>query len=250
MTFFKLMTTTTIIGLISTTSFANSINFKQKAATGIISNVSFDQSGAGSNTIVANVTGDLIKLNIEQSNDGSKINTDTVNITTNATDAAAAVAGKVEIVTDGQGNSSTLTVLQNTGGSLNYKVNITGDENVLFADIGKVDSIVHLASIGDKITYDIDQIKDNVITNDHEIKANIVQADGAVDSNVKLSQSGADNTINLGAVFSTDPASDVVGLTLNGNADVDIIQTAAYASFISSGINVPNGGTLAINQVD
>lgn len=251
MTFFKLMTTTTIIGLISTTSFANSINFSQKTATGIISNVSFDQSGGGTNTIVANVTGDLAKLNIKQSGDGLEGNTDTVTIKSNPTYTNITEAGSVEIVTDGEGNSSTLTVLQSTGGSLDYKVNITGDENVLVADIGKVNSVLHLASIGDKITYDIDQIEavDSSI-NSHKIIANIVEAGvETTASNVKLSQSGADNTINLGMVFSNDDP-DVVGMTLNGGADVDIIQTAASASFISSGINVPTGGTLAINQVD
>ena len=71
MTFFKLMTTTTIIGLISTTSFANSINFTQTVSTGVISEVSFDQSGGGNDTIVANITGDLATLDIEQSNNGS-----------------------------------------------------------------------------------------------------------------------------------------------------------------------------------
>ena len=246
MTFFKLMTTTTIIGLISTTSFANSINFTQTVSTGVISEVSFDQSGGGNNTIVANVTGDLAKLDIEQSNNGSITNSNTVTIETKATLQDADVAGSVEIVTVGEGNSSTLTVSQSTGGSLEYKVNVTGDENVLVADIGKVNSVLHLASIGDKITYDIDQIEDGNSINNHEIKANIVQVDGAAASNVKLSQSGANNTINLGAVFSD--GSDVVGMTLNGGANVDIIQTAANASFVSSGINVPTGGILEINQ--
>ena len=249
MTFFKLMTTTTIIGLISTTSFANSINFTQTVSTGVISEVSFDQSGIGTNNIVATVTGDLDKLNIKQVNGGSITNSNTVTIETKATLQDADVAGSVEIVTVGEGNSSPLTVSQSTGGSLEYKVNVTCDENVLVADIGKVNSVLHLASLGDKITYDIDQIEavgDSI--NNHEIKANIVQVDGAAASNVKLSQSGANNTINLGAVF-TD-GSDVVGMTLNGGANVEIIQTAANATFTSSGINVPTGGKLEINQVD
>ena len=248
MTFFKLMTTTTIIGLISTTSFANSINFTQTVSTGVISEVSFDQSGGGNDTIVANITGDLATLDIEQSNNGSITNSNTVTIT-KATLPDADVAGSVEIVTVGEGNSSTLRVLQSTGGSLEYKVNVTGDENVLVADIGKVNSVLHLASLGDKITYDIDQIEAVGSTiNSHKIIANIVEAGvETTASNVKLSQSGADNTINLGMVFSNDDP-DVVGMTLNGSANVDIIQTAANATFTSSGINVPTGGILEINQ--
>ena len=230
MTFFKLMTTTTIVGLISTTSFADSINFTQNLEGGIISNVSFEQNGAGTNAIVANVTGDLAKLNITQSNTAGKTNTDNVTIETKVTGTSATIAGLVEIATDGEGNSSTLVVDQSNGGSLDYKVNIKGNDNTLNANIGSVNSIVHLASLGDDISYNIDQIGDDA-TNNHKITANIVQVEGAASSHVTLTQSGLNNTINLGTVFSENAENDDIGLKLYGGADVDIIQTADNATF-------------------
>ena len=258
MTFFKLMTTTTIVGLISTAAFADSINFSQ--GTGNIKEVSFTQTNTGgaANTISrqtdastskSSVIGNLETLSITQDGIG---NSSTFNITT-ATDVDA---NNVEMFTDGDNNSSDLTVTQQSGDTLEFIVAINGSGNDVDAVVTNTSSKVNLLSDGDNANYDIDQVgtPDNAGTI-NTIVANVVKS-GLGTATIELSQTGDGNNINLGDLGGDDFGSfgsnygfndGSGGLTLQGSATVSIIQTADGASYTASN-TVRNGGSLTILQ--
>jgi hypothetical protein len=259
MTFFKLMTTTTIVGLTCTAAFANEINFSQ--SNGDVNSVAFTQTGvAGGNSINSNtidstdpanpvetaaastVTGSLAKLSIEQ-NGGN--NAASFDITT-----TAASVGTVEILTTGSNNTSDLTVNQSGSETLAFAVGVEGDNNSVTANIAGVSSVVNLESYGNNVAYNLSQTgADTNITYSQTIIANVAKTGDDL-ATVDLIQSGANNTINLGtpSEFGTFTGG-IAGLTLLGAADVDITQSATLASYDATLI-VPAGGSLTVVQSD
>lgn len=246
MTFFKLMTTTTIVGLTCSASFANEINFSQDSGT--IASVAFTQTGSGGGNSIgtsastSTVTGSLNTLSIEQ-NGGS--NADSFNITT-ATDAPS--TGSVQILATGDSNTSDLTVSQSGVETLAFAVAIEGNDNSVTANIDGVSAVVNLESSGNNVAYTISQTGAVAATAyDHTIIANVSKTGDDL-ATVALTQSGADNTIELGAprAFGTDIAG-TVGLTLEGAATVNINQSATLATYQTTQ-TVPVGGSLTVIQ--
>lgn len=244
MTFFKLMTTTTIVGLSCTAAFANEINFSQ--GSGSVASVAFTQTGSGggnsvgSSADVSTVTGSLNTLSIEQ-NGGS--NAASFDITTDV-----ASAGTVKILATGDSNTSDLTVTQGDDETLAFAVAVNGDNNSFTGTISGVSSVVNMESNGNNVAYTLSQTGAVAETSyDHTIIANVLKA-GDDAATVALTQSGADNTIELGApsTFGTFGAG-TVGLTLEGGATVSIDQSATFASYKTTQ-TVPAGGSLTVVQ--
>ena len=256
MTFFKLMATTTIVGLTCTAASANNINFSQSG--GDVDSVAFIQTGTGggnsinSNTTVdgveasaaSTVTGSLAELSIEQNGANNTASFDITTGTTTATD------GTVEILTTGSGNTSDLTVNQSGSETLAFAVAVQGDDNSVTANISGVSSVVNLESVGNNVAYNLSQTgADTATTYSQTIIANVAKT-GDDAATVDLIQSGADNTIKLGAPseFGTFTGG-TAGLTLLGAADVDITQSATLASYDTTQ-TVPAGGSLTVVQSD
>jgi hypothetical protein len=249
MTFFKLMTTTTIVGLTCTAASANNINFSQSG--GDINMVKFTQTGGGGNSIgsditPSSVTGSLDTLRIEQSGGGNSADFAITTATTTASE------GSVQILGTGNANTSDLTVSQSGDQTLEFAVAVQGNGNSVTADIDGVSSVVNLESVGNNVAYNLSQTGAVVETGySQTITANVAKA-GDVAAAVDLIQSGANNTITLGAPSTTFGAFDgtgTVGLTLLGAADVDITQSATLASYDATQ-TVPAGGSLTVVQSD
>ena len=245
MTFFKLITTTTIVGLTCTAALANEINFSQN--NGSINTVAFTQTGSGgSNSIgsasdTSEVNGSLNTLSIEQ-NGGS--NEASFDITTDA-----ASEGTVEILATGDRNNSTLTVNQGSVETLAFAVAVNGNDNSFTGTISGVSSVVDMESNGNNVAYTLNQtgaVKDT--SYDHKIIANVSKT-GTDEATVALTQSGAANTIELGAPSSTFGTfgTGTVGLTLLGAATVSIDQSATLATYKTTQ-TVPAGGSLTVVQ--
>lgn len=247
MTFFKLMATTTIVGLTCTAASANNINFSQSG--GDINTVKFTQTGGGGNSIGSDitpstVTGSLAKLSIEQNGGNNAASFDITTATTAASD------GTVEILTTGSNNTSDLTVNQSGSETLAFAVAVQGDNNSVTADIDGVSSVVNLESVGNNVAYNLSQTGAVAETGySQTITANVVKT-GDDAATVDLIQSGANNTIKLGtpSEFGTFTGG-IAGLTLLGAADVDITQSATLASYNTTQI-VPAGGSLTVVQSD
>jgi hypothetical protein len=237
----KILATSTIIGLTCTAALAdNQINFTQSG--GDVRSVAFTQKGGGSNSIgstTASVTGSLDTLSIEQ-NGGS--NTADFAITT------ATETGSVQILGTGSDNTSDLTVSQSGAQTLEFAVAVNGNGNSVTADIDGVSSVVNLESVGNNVAYNLSQTGTD--TNySQSITANVSKTGDAI-ATVDLIQSGETNTITLGTSSKTFGAFDgTAGLTLLGGADVDITQSAALASYVTTQ-TVPAGGSLTVVQSD
>jgi len=244
MTYFKLMATTTIVGLTCSAALANEINFSQGG--GSVDSVAFTQTGSGGgNSIgtsidVSTVTGSLDTLSIEQ-NGGSNAASFAI-----VTDSAS--TGTVEILATGDSNTSDLTVTQGAGETLAFAVAVNGDNNSVTGTISGVSSVVNMESNGDGIAYNISQTGAVAETDyDHTITANVNKT-GIGAATVDLIQSGATNSIVSGApsTFGTFGAG-TVGLTLEGAATVSITQSATLASYESTQ-TVTAGGSLTVVQ--
>jgi hypothetical protein len=260
----KILATSTIIGLTCTAALAeNSINFSQSGGTDSINIVKFTQSGDLGNSIgvdtetgpegdkvtvtgIATVTGSLDTLSIEQIGGG---NTANFAITTDTTPASV---GSVQIQTTGNGNTSDLTVNQSGVQTLEFAVAVKGNGNSVTADIDGVSSVVNLESDGHGVAYTLSQtgaVDDTDYS--HTITANVSKT-GDTAANVNLTQSGATNTITLGSTsdeFGTFDGSGTFGLTLLGEAEVNIVQSATVASYVATQTVSP-GGSLTVVQSD
>jgi hypothetical protein len=251
----KILATSTIIGLTSTAALAdNQINFSQ--STGDVNSVAFTQTGGGNNSIGSNATpstviGSLETLSIEQNGGGD--NTADFAITTPTETTNNTSDGSVQILTTGDGNTSDLTVTQSGAEKLAFAVAVLGDDNSVTATIDGVSSVVNLQSDGNNVAYNFSQTgaaEDTAY--EHSITANVSKTGDAA-ATVDLIQTGTTNTITLGApsdVFGDfDGTNGTVGLTLLGEADVDITQSAAIASYVTTQ-TVPAGGSLTVLQSD
>ena len=245
MTFFKLMATTTIVGLTCTAALSNEINFSQDGG-GSVASVAFTQTGGGNSigtsASASTVTGSLDVLSIEQKGGDNAASFD---ITT-ATDVPS--TGSVQILATGSRNTSDLTVNQSGAEMLAFAVAIEGNDNSVTANIDGVSSVVNMESRGDNIAYDISQTGADADTSyDHTIIANVSKT-GSGDATINLDQSGANNTIELGkpSTFGTFDAG-TVGLTLQGAATVTINQSATNATYNTTQ-TVPAGGSLTVVQ--
>jgi hypothetical protein len=251
MKLYKILATSTIIGLTCTAALAdNSVNFSQSGAGDSINTVKFTQTG-GSNSIglstTASVTGSLDTLSIEQIGGGG--NAANFEITTATTSPSV---GSVQILGTGSSNTSDLTVSQSGVQTLEFAVAVQGNGNSVTADIDGVSSVVNLESVGNAVTYNLSQTGSVADTDySQSITANVSKT-GDTAATVDLIQSGADNTITLGAPSTNFGAFDgtgTVGLTLLGAANVDITQSATLASYVATQ-TVPAGGSLTVVQSD
>jgi hypothetical protein len=241
----KILATSTIIGLTCTAALADDqINFTQSG--GDVRSVKFTQTG-GSNSIgstTASVTGSLDTLSIEQIGGGG--NTADFAITTATTTPSV---GSVQILGTGSSNTSDLTVSQSGTQTLEFAVAVNGNGNSVTADIDGVSSVVNLESVGNNVAYNLSQTGAAATDYSHTITANVSKT-GDTAATVDLIQSGETNTITLGTSSTTFGAFDgTAGLTLLGGADVDITQSAALASYVTTQ-TVPAGGSLTVVQSD
>jgi hypothetical protein len=106
-----------------------------------------------------------------------------------------------------------------------------------------------LESVGNNVAYNLSQTGAAATDYSHTITANVSKT-GDTAATVDLIQSGETNTITLGTSSTTFGAFDgTAGLTLLGGADVDITQSAALASYVTTQ-TVPAGGSLTVVQSD
>jgi hypothetical protein len=268
MTFSKILATTTLVGMMGSTAFANDINFLQSG--GSIGVVKFSQSGVGhiissngtSLSAAATVVGSLATLDINQENSS--------NAASFAITTGFASEGKVKINMFGNSNVSKLTVTQSSTDKLDYNISFGGLDNSVDATISAKDSSFFLTSQGDRnsvvavisaetslvalefdgtdMTYTIGQtgVIDN--TNSHSITANARKMEAGV-ANIAMNQSGAVNTITLGTVDTGRSSNGTGGLTLRGAAEVGITQSSDSASYTATQ-TVANGGSITVTQTN
>lgn len=247
MTFSKILATTTIVGMMGTTAFANDINFAQSSGT--IGAVTFTQQGGAGNVISANgltsaaaatVVGSLATLKMEQLG--------ATNATSFAITTGSSSAGNVAVLLDGSGNTSALAVSQVATDTLSYSVSILGNDNTIDSTISAHNSVVNIESQGNAVDYTIGQTGGVANANNHSITANVLKS-GAAAATISLTQSGLSNTITLGTPSAYGAFTGSGGLTLNDGATFSITQSADAASYTAAH-TIAAGGSLTIVQAN
>lgn len=245
MTISNILATSAVVGLMSSAAFANGINFDQ--SNGSVGEVIFTQTGTG-NIISANGTTVAEAASVVGSLDFLTLEQVGVNNKSSFVIVTAGSVSTVATLLKGDRNTSTLKVNQGAAGTFAFAVGFEGDNNSVTADISANDSLVKVDSVGNFVTYTINQrasADDNQV---HKITADVAKIGDDV-ATVVMSQSGTANTIVMGAPSSYGLFTGTTGLTLNGAATVDITQSSLLASY-EGAQTVTAGGTLTVSQTN